>query len=290
MQFFYLLSFVAVVSNAAALPQPAEISDKHSSNVDIALASFLSARSYQPGLDSQKNSATLMSLERRADSDGASGGNGGKSGPPLLTPQDVKDIIASFFKDSDFTSANISSTIDRVKDGIVGFYKEGEKAEKEIGGTAGAMLKRYIDRYIFVTVALIGWMDKELNNILRVTRTTVGKAKSSELFKTFIAALIKSEELTDKKEREVTGAVLNILAKTGTVIENVNTINTLCVEIFNSRMALFTLLGSPLKDYESTKVLYGQISNVVTSLHKFVADQQSIHDGIIKALEPPPPK
>ncbi|KAH6576736.1 hypothetical protein BASA60_004370 [Batrachochytrium salamandrivorans] len=243
-----------------------------------------------PELNSQKNSATLVSLERRADSDGASGGNGGKSGPPLLTPQDVKDIIASFFKDSDLTSANISSTIDRVKDGIVGFYKEGEKAEKEIGGAAGRMLKRYIERAIYVIVALIGWMEKELNNIFRVTRFAVGAVKFADIFRAFVAARAESARLADKKEREVTGAVLNILAKTGTVIENVNTINTSFKEIFINRIALFTLLGSPLKDFESAKVLYGQISNVVTSLHKFAADQQSIHDGIIKALEPPPPK
>ncbi|KAH9271606.1 hypothetical protein BASA83_006216 [Batrachochytrium salamandrivorans] len=159
----YLLSFVAVVSNAAALPQPAEISDKHSSNVDIALASFLSARSYQPELNSQKNSATLMSLERRADSDGASGGNG------------------------------------------------------------------------------------ELNNIFRVTRFAVGAVKFADIFRAFVAARAESARLADKKEREVTGAVLNILAKTGTVIENVNTINTSFKEIFSNRIALFTLLGSPLK-------------------------------------------
>ncbi|KAH6580249.1 hypothetical protein BASA61_002058 [Batrachochytrium salamandrivorans] len=290
MQFLYLLSFVVVVSHAAALPQPAELSDKHSSNVDITLVSILSARSYQPGLNSQEDSATLMSLERRADSDGASGGNGGGSGPPLLTPQDVKDIIASFFKDSDLTSANISSTIDKVRDGIVSFYKDGEKAEKEIGGIAGRLLKRYIERAIYVIVALIGWMEKELNNILDVTYHTVGKAKYAEIFKTFMAARAESARLTDKKEREVTGAVLNILAKTGTVIQNVNTIHTSFKEIFSNRIALFTLLGYPLLKFESVKVLYGYISNVVRSLQKFAADQQSIHDGIIKALEPPPPK
>ncbi|KAH6592280.1 hypothetical protein BASA61_004603 [Batrachochytrium salamandrivorans] len=38
MQFFYLVSFVAVVSNAAALPQPAGLSEKYSNNVDATLA------------------------------------------------------------------------------------------------------------------------------------------------------------------------------------------------------------------------------------------------------------
>ncbi|KAH6565330.1 hypothetical protein BASA50_004215 [Batrachochytrium salamandrivorans] len=293
MQLFYLLPFVVVASHAAALPQPAGLSEQYSSNVDITLASFFETRSYQHVLNTQEDSATLMSLERRVDSGGASGGNSGGSGPPsppLLTPEDVKDIIASFFKDNDFSSANISSTIDRVQDGIVGFYKDGEKAKKEIGGTAGAMLKRYLERSIYVIVALIDWMEKEAMAILRATRSVVGATKFREIFRAFIAARAESAKLADKKEREVTGAVLNILAKTGTVIENVNTIHTSFGDLFNNRIALFTLLGSPLKDFEATKVLYGYISNAVTSLTKFLADQQNIHDGIIKALEPPPPK
>ncbi|KAH6601547.1 hypothetical protein BASA61_001926 [Batrachochytrium salamandrivorans] len=66
MQFFYLLSFVVVASYAAALPQPAELSEQYSNNVDTTLASILKARSYQPVSNSQKDSATLVSLERRA--------------------------------------------------------------------------------------------------------------------------------------------------------------------------------------------------------------------------------
>ncbi|KAH6573643.1 hypothetical protein BASA62_002835 [Batrachochytrium salamandrivorans] len=161
MQFFYLLSFVAVVSHAAALPQPAGLSEKYSNNVDITL------------------------------------------------------IIAKFFKDSDFTSANISSTIDKVGDGAVDFYKDGEKAGKEIGGTAGPMLKRSLDRAIYVIVALIGWMAKEGNPILGL------------------------------------------------------------------------LSGSPLKDFEAAKILYGYISNVVTSLGypqkaKFVLRTGQVHQMMQK--------
>ncbi|KAH9250041.1 hypothetical protein BASA81_012174 [Batrachochytrium salamandrivorans] len=81
MQFFYLFSFVVVASYAAALPQPAGLSEKHSNNVDTTLTSGLEARSYQPGLNSYKESVTLMSLKRRADSEGSSGDNSeGSSG------------------------------------------------------------------------------------------------------------------------------------------------------------------------------------------------------------------
>ncbi|KAH6585018.1 hypothetical protein BASA61_007090 [Batrachochytrium salamandrivorans] len=289
MQLFYLLPFVGVVSHAAALPQPAELSEKHSNNVDITLASLFETRSYQPVLNTREDPVALMSLERRDNSGGNSGGSGPLS-PPLLTYEDIQDIIASFFKDSDLTSANISSTIDRVKDGIVSFYKDGEKAEKEIGGTAGRMLKRSIERAIYVIVASSGWLEKEANNILHATYIVVGAAKFDEIFQAFMTALRESRQLIDKKGREVTGAVSNILTKTGTVIENVNTIHTSFKDLFNSRIKLFTLLGSPLKDFESTKILYGYISNVVTSIDKFLTDQQKIHDDIIKALGPPPPK
>ncbi|KAH6566229.1 hypothetical protein BASA62_006826 [Batrachochytrium salamandrivorans] len=80
MQFFHLFSFVVVASYAAALPQPAGQSEKYSNNADATLASGLEARSYQPGLNSQKDSATLVSLKRRDDSDESVGDNSGGVG------------------------------------------------------------------------------------------------------------------------------------------------------------------------------------------------------------------
>ncbi|KAH9263019.1 hypothetical protein BASA83_013676 [Batrachochytrium salamandrivorans] len=90
MQFFYLFSFVVVASYAAALPQPAKLSEKYSSNVDATLASGLEARSYQPVLNSYKDSPTLMSLKRRDDSEGSSeeDSESDSSPPPDTTPND----------------------------------------------------------------------------------------------------------------------------------------------------------------------------------------------------------
>ncbi|KAH9247172.1 hypothetical protein BASA81_015229 [Batrachochytrium salamandrivorans] len=65
MQFLCLFSFVVVASYAAALPQPAELSGKYSSNVNSDLASGLEARSYQPVVDTPNGFCTLMSLKRR---------------------------------------------------------------------------------------------------------------------------------------------------------------------------------------------------------------------------------
>ncbi|KAH6572796.1 hypothetical protein BASA60_006406 [Batrachochytrium salamandrivorans] len=68
MQFLHLFSFVVVASYAAALPQPAGLSEKYSNNVDTTLASGLEARSYQPELNSYKELATSTLLKRRGDS------------------------------------------------------------------------------------------------------------------------------------------------------------------------------------------------------------------------------
>ncbi|KAH6565898.1 hypothetical protein BASA60_009757 [Batrachochytrium salamandrivorans] len=75
---YYAPAPTLVASYAAALPQPAgSYLKQYSNNVDATLASGLEARSYQPGLNSYKESATLVSLKRRDDSEGSSGENSG---------------------------------------------------------------------------------------------------------------------------------------------------------------------------------------------------------------------
>ncbi|KAH6577555.1 hypothetical protein BASA60_003961 [Batrachochytrium salamandrivorans] len=148
MQFFHLLSFVGVASYAAALPQPAGLSEKYSNNVDITLASILKARSYQPVLDTREDLPTLMSLERRADSAGSPRVNSGSGTPPLSTLdyEEAKKLIYSLFEKSDFSFANIASTIDNVGDGFAELSENGEKVGNKIGGTAGDLLAKYVRR------------------------------------------------------------------------------------------------------------------------------------------------
>ncbi|KAH6563495.1 hypothetical protein BASA60_010705 [Batrachochytrium salamandrivorans] len=110
------------------------------------------------------------------------------------------------------SSVNMSATIDRVGDGAVGFYKDGEKAGKEIGDPAGPMLARSIDRAIYVYVALIEWIKKKASTIFLALRPLMSEADFSEMFKPFMTAFGDSAHLTE--------------------------------------------LRSPLKEFESTKILY----------------------------------
>ncbi|KAH6568294.1 hypothetical protein BASA60_008705 [Batrachochytrium salamandrivorans] len=67
MQFFYLVSLVVVASNVAAFPQPAELSEKHSESVNADLTSNIEARSYQPELNPQSNSAKIKNAIDNAE-------------------------------------------------------------------------------------------------------------------------------------------------------------------------------------------------------------------------------
>ncbi|KAH6590715.1 hypothetical protein BASA50_009179 [Batrachochytrium salamandrivorans] len=114
MQFLHLFSFVVVASYAAALPQPAGLSEKYPNDVDATLAPGLEARSYQPGSNSYKDSAAVMLLKRQ---DGT---------------KDIKKILDDATKRGDFSSANISSTIDKVGDGILIFPRTEKKLHRRL--------------------------------------------------------------------------------------------------------------------------------------------------------------
>ncbi|KAH6578927.1 hypothetical protein BASA60_003464 [Batrachochytrium salamandrivorans] len=185
MQFFYLVSFVAVVSNAAALPQPAGLSEKYSNNVDTNSASGLEARSYQPELNSRKDSATLM---------------------------------------TETTTVNISATIDNVGDDgvpkmlaeggeILEIYVAGVKAGARMGGDVGALLTRYLRRAQYVALALDRWREFEGNNVYGTIKSVLGEDEYSRISQLVIRRDIDLNNWTQDKLIEVLDAVSNIEKK-----------------------------------------------------------------------------
>ncbi|KAH6594998.1 hypothetical protein BASA61_003937 [Batrachochytrium salamandrivorans] len=235
MQFFRLFSFVVVASYAAALPQPASLL-----------------------INSHKDSATLVSLERRDNS-------GGSDLPPLLIRDDIQNIVSKVFKDSDFSSANIASTIDRFGNGVYHLFDNGEKAGKKIGEFAGEALERYL------------------------SRSALGDEEYYKMSRDFINTCVALTAGSARKEAEVSRILLTIIERTDNdVFEDAGKIGELFKEAFDNRIEFFNMLRSPLKDSASSKVLYDNISAMITSLGNFLADQKKTHDAIMKELKPPP--
>ncbi|KAH9269789.1 hypothetical protein BASA83_008104 [Batrachochytrium salamandrivorans] len=290
MQFFHLFSFVVAASYAAALPQPAELSGKHSNNADATLASGLEARSYQPESNSYKESATLVSLNRRSNFWGPSGRNGRSGTPPPPGLKETKKILDDAFKRGDFSSANISSTIYRVGDGMVHLYVDGPKAGVAVGGPARDMLARYIGRVDYVNTSLGKWMEVEKQNIINAIRLAMGEVEFSKIAKDFFITLAALEAEVVENEKNAMMAISNIAKRINTPIRNVETMNALFSLSLNIRMQLVERLRSRLEGYETVKVLYGYLSDTIASIKKVVIDQQGIYDNIIKALKAAPPK
>ncbi|KAJ1338986.1 hypothetical protein BSLG_006125 [Batrachochytrium salamandrivorans] len=213
MQFFYLLPFVVVASYAAALPQPAGLSEQYSNSVDITLASILKARSYQPVLDTREDSATLMSLERRAGSAEPPEGKFLFGTSPLsrLSPEEAGKLIYSLFEKDAFSFENIASTIDNVGDGIAELSGNGEKVKTKIGGTAGDLLSLYLRRNTYVTLSLTVSAPSGLNATISFLQSTETPAEYSKDLSAFTGTFIGSMIEADKKEKESDDSIVNIL-------------------------------------------------------------------------------
>ncbi|KAH6599629.1 hypothetical protein BASA50_002972 [Batrachochytrium salamandrivorans] len=210
MQLFHLFSFVVVASYAAALPQPAELSEKYSSNVDTNLASGLEARSYQPVLNSQKNPATLMSLERRA--------NSGSGSSPSFVKVPKRPLDDPFTYD-EFSTEKLAYTIGDVGDGIAGLFKKGELAIQKIDGYAGE----------FVSTSVVNFI-----------KASLGDDKFSVVGPELVRTIEEFKSTFSAGSKDSIDATSNILNEEGTVIENVekirtgfNTASSACAEFFS---------------------------------------------------------
>ncbi|KAH9268543.1 hypothetical protein BASA84_000148 [Batrachochytrium salamandrivorans] len=284
MQFFYLFSFVVAASYAAALPQPAGLSEKYSNSADTTLASSLEARSYQPESNSQKGSATLTSLWQQDVFRGSS-----PPLPPLLTREDIQKIVNNVFKESDFSSANIASTIDKFGNGVYHLFDNGERARKKIGEFAGEALERYLSRFVYVIIALGEWMKREQSTIFDTIKSALGDEQYYKIIKEFVNLSAGLTAGSARKEDNASKIILDIIERTDNdVFDDAREIGILFKEAFDNRITLFKMLKFLLKDAEVSKTLHENMSAMITSLGNFLADQKKTHDAIMKELKPPP--
>ncbi|KAH6559869.1 hypothetical protein BASA50_005747 [Batrachochytrium salamandrivorans] len=290
MQFFHLVSFVVVASYAAALPQPAELSEKYLNNVNVNLASGLEARSYQPAFNSQKGSATLVSLKRRDDSDGSSGENSGSDSPPSPPPSPPpattrEKKFSSPFTEETVNSMALASTINNVGDGIAGFYEKGDKAGQKIGGNAGNLLTKYLRRASYVNAAVRNWVTNFVPDIRDAIKDGLGDAEYSEVGPDSIET---SDKLTVMYRTSLTallGATSNIVDDLGSVTENLQTINRSFENTVYIRVSFIWGLKSLLDTFTAGETLSGYLADISKSIDDFAAEQNELFAKIVEEYE-----
>ncbi|KAH6580347.1 hypothetical protein BASA61_009690 [Batrachochytrium salamandrivorans] len=267
MQFFHLFSFVVVASYAAALPQPAGLSEKYSKNADTTLASGLEARSYQPGSNSQKNSATLVSLKRRD--------NSGSNPNPFSVP----------FTDSGILTINLASTIDKARYGSYSFLRVEKEAGRKIKGPVGDMLARYIGMSTYVNAALNRWEIEWAPDIRGAIKSGLGDDKYSKV----LPGLKKSTERWKYRYYRGAEGIFNDAEKiskgSGSATDHLQHTEKLAKLTLHNHMSLLWELISLLKKFEDGKTLLGHLIDINRSVSAFFLEHTKLYDEVMAGLK-----
>ncbi|KAH6592179.1 hypothetical protein BASA50_008224 [Batrachochytrium salamandrivorans] len=284
MQFCHLFSFVVAASYAAAFPQPAEPSEKYSNSVNADLKPGLEARSYQPGLSLQKNSADLMSLKQQDDSKGSSGKNSGSNSSPPSTLS-LDKTASGPFKDDDVTSENLASTIDDIGDGVYYIYKDVEETVAAVGGNTGHMVASYIRRSTSVNAAIKQWKQNSVSGILDLIKSGLGDEEYSEIGPELTERIEELEDDCNAKLNGVGDSTKKIVKKVDYVADHLQNINKSFKLILFNRMRLILNLISRLETFEAGEILNRQLGDVITSITKFSTEQQELYDQTLAEIQ-----
>ncbi|KAH6596759.1 hypothetical protein BASA50_004933, partial [Batrachochytrium salamandrivorans] len=157
-----------------------------------------------------------MSLKRRDDNGSDS------SSPPDTTP---KNIFNDLLSDSNVSTENLASTIDKTKNDVPAFYKDGEEAGQKISGRAGDMMAKYLRKSIYVLFALKRWEYVSVPIILKKIEYGLDEDKYSKV----------GPELAETREglnlqaqagwKAISDDISNIIESHGSVIEAVQRIH-----------------------------------------------------------------
>ncbi|KAH9248996.1 hypothetical protein BASA81_013341 [Batrachochytrium salamandrivorans] len=318
MQFFHLFSFVVVASYAAALPQPAGLSEKYSDSVNTNLATGLETRSYQPESNSYKDSATLVSLKRRDDYEGSSKGSSGddsegssegpsganskgpsgddskkspkensgsgSSSPPTTIPERIVWNIDTSFDKAELGALLLSSKIEEVKNNHDDVPKNVKAAGRVIGGNAGVLLLEYFQNALYVANSMKNWVETTGKDIVSVIKFGLGDAEYSKVESSLKEAY---EILTDRANgylKVVNAALSNIEKDVSTAKQYMEVIQVSFMYLFEAYIDYFEKLGLQLAKFGAGKNIHKSLSNAGVSLVDFTRDQRDLYDDIKNGL------
>ncbi|KAH9275729.1 hypothetical protein BASA83_002031 [Batrachochytrium salamandrivorans] len=286
MQFFHLFSFVVVASYAAALPQPAGLSEKYSNNVDTTLASILEARSYQPVSNSYKDSATLVSLKRRDDSGGSPEDNSGSdsSPPPDTTPDEP---FIDPFADGTLIFKNIASTINNVGDGVVGLFKKGELAIQKFDGDARDMVARHLRRHAYVNAALAIWSYFRVASVFNFIKSLWSDDELSVVGPELVAKIEELKVKFNAESKAAVDATTKISNDDGLATDNLHDTNTSFQNALFTCISLVDKLRSQLVEFNDGETLSEYLADIIVSISDFHYEQQEFYAKIAKKLGVP---
>ncbi|KAH6602081.1 hypothetical protein BASA61_001450 [Batrachochytrium salamandrivorans] len=179
-------------------PSQQDYLKKYSNSVGANLASILEARSYQPGFNSQKGSATLTSLKRRDDSEDDSDDDFEDDSEFDDSGYDYDDDYDEDY-DEDSELENIKfefeSPLDEVKSysRLISFLTERSEddhfnvpenvktARAAVSGDTGDLLVKYLETALYLSGHLKTWAEESGKSLDIFIRSVLGDEEYSKV-------------------------------------------------------------------------------------------------------------
>ncbi|KAH6572598.1 hypothetical protein BASA50_008019 [Batrachochytrium salamandrivorans] len=296
MQFFHLFSFVVVASYAAALPQPAGLSEKYSNSVDTTLASGLEARSYQPGSNSQRDSATLVLLKRQDDSEGSpeggseesTGDDSEESSPPATTPETTRWDIETPLDKAELGSLIMASAIEESGEEYVEMPENVKAAAAAVGGSVEETLAEYLKRTLYVVEHLQEWEKEAGKNAVLAIQSGLGDEEYANVESSLKEANEKLTTNASEYMKEMTDAVSAIGETPGSVKQEMETIHAALGRTIDAYKEYFAVLQPQLTKFDADGSTNGHLSEASENFVEFSSSQQGLYDEVMQGLETAP--
>ncbi|KAH9244139.1 hypothetical protein BASA81_018468 [Batrachochytrium salamandrivorans] len=292
MQFLYLFSFVVAASYAAALPQPAGLSEKYSNNADATLVSDLEARSYQPGSNSHKDSATLVSLKRRGNYEGS---DPSPSSPPPPSPSSVvftfdhtqwgpKDPVER----AKLNAQNLSLMIKELGKGLIGAPKYIKEVGAAVGGTVEETLVEYLRNARQATDSLEGWVEDAEEGLVITIKSGLGDDEYSKVKSLLDDASEKLKADVSYNLQQVADALSNIKGKTVPVKLELDAVQQALGRVFKDYELYLETFQHQLSKFAAGQEFNELLAAGVTSLENFSLKQQDLYYTVRNGLNDAP--
>ncbi|KAH9276626.1 hypothetical protein BASA83_000755 [Batrachochytrium salamandrivorans] len=278
MQFLHLFSFVVVASYAAALPQPAGLSEKYSNNVDATLASGLEARSYQPGSNSHKDSATLVSLKRR--------GNSGSGSFPssASAPQNLVFETNDPFGKAQHSALLLFDVVKAFGTDLGDAPKNVKAAGAALSESTGKLLVDYVQRSLQAADSLNNWVKGAEANLFAAIKAGLGNKNYSKIKPLLDDASSKLAADASYNLEQVTAALSNIEKKIDSAKLEVEAVQVAFGRVFEDYQFYIKTLRPHLDKFASGQDTNKFLSNGVESLVEFSLKQEALYFAVREGI------
>ncbi|KAH9247984.1 hypothetical protein BASA81_014397 [Batrachochytrium salamandrivorans] len=268
MQFFHLFSFVVVASYAAALPQPAGLSEKYSNNTILRESSEDDSEDNSEDDDENDNEDDDEYDDEYDDED-----DGGPESPLEEAESDLW-FLSVIMDQNTVGGSKVPANV--------------KAAGAAVGGDAEKALVEYLKRTLHVSKELKKWVDVSGDNL----GTAIKSGLSGKEYANVESSL---KEAKDKLTADVSdnlqqvNAALSVIAETpGSAKQEMETVHAALEHVFDAYKVYSEVLNSQMGRVEASETIQGYFSEASASFVTFASRRQDLYDEVTQKLEAAP--